>query len=65
MRTLSRRLGPLAILRFLGQPKIALMYFLGFASGLPFMLVANTMGYWLRDSGVELATIGFLSWVGG
>lgn len=28
------------------------------------MLVGNTLGYWLRDSGVELATIGFLSWVG-
>ncbi|HEY4560126.1 MAG TPA: MFS transporter, partial [Lysobacter sp.] len=24
----------------------------------------NTMGYWLREGGIELATIGFASWVG-
>lgn len=28
------------------------------------MLVGNTLGYWLRESGIALATIGFLSWVG-
>lgn len=37
---------------------------LGLASGLPFMLVGNTLGYWLREAGVELAMIGFLSWAG-
>jgi PAT family beta-lactamase induction signal transducer AmpG len=52
------------VLRQLGQPKVAVMLLLGFASGLPFMLVGNTMGYWLREGGIELATIGFLSWVG-
>ena len=40
------------------------MLLLGFASGLPFMLVGNTMGFWLREGGIELSTIGFLSWVG-
>jgi MFS transporter, PAT family, beta-lactamase induction signal transducer AmpG len=36
----------------------------GFASGLPFLLTGNTLSYWLRDSGISLTTIGFLSWVG-
>ena len=48
----------------LGQPKVAVMLLLGFASGLPFMLVGNTMGFWLREGGIELSAIGFLSWVG-
>jgi len=37
---------------------------LGFSSGLPFFLVGNTFGYWLRDEHTSLAAIGFLSWVG-
>jgi PAT family beta-lactamase induction signal transducer AmpG len=40
------------------------MLVLGFSSGLPFLLVGNTLGYWLRDEGTSLAAIGFLSWVG-
>lgn len=52
------------VLRRLRQPKVAVMLLLGFASGLPFMLVGNTMGFWLREGGIELSTIGFLSWVG-
>ncbi len=52
------------VLRRLSQPKVAVMVLLGFASGLPFMLVGNTMGFWLREGGIELSTIGFLSWVG-
>jgi PAT family beta-lactamase induction signal transducer AmpG len=40
------------------------MLLLGFGCGLPFMLVGNTLGFWLRSTGVELSTIGFLSWVG-
>lgn len=60
----SRRLSWLDTLRSLTRPKVAVMLALGFSSGLPFMLVGNTLGFWLRESGVELATIGFLSWVG-
>jgi MFS transporter, PAT family, beta-lactamase induction signal transducer AmpG len=52
------------VLRRLTRPKVAIMLALGFSSGLPFMLVGNTMGYWLREGGIELAAIGFLSWVG-
>jgi len=40
------------------------MLVLGLSSGLPFFLVGNTFGYWLRDEGTSLTAIGFLSWVG-
>lgn len=40
------------------------MVALGFSSGLPFMLVGNTFNYWLADARVDLALIGFASWVG-
>src|SRR5271163_3436961 len=46
------------------QPKTLSMLLLGFSSGLPFYLVGNTFGYWLRDEHTSLAAIGFLSWVG-
>lgn len=46
------------------QPRVLAMLALGFAAGLPFLLTGNTLGAWLRDSGTELAAIGFVSWVG-
>lgn len=46
------------------QPRVRVMLALGFSSGLPFLLVGNTFGYWLRDEHTSLAAIGFLSWVG-
>ena len=46
------------------RPKTLSMLVLGFSSGLPFLLVGNTFGYWLRDEGTSLTAIGFLSWVG-
>jgi PAT family beta-lactamase induction signal transducer AmpG len=52
------------VIRSLRQPKVAVMLMLGFASGLPFFLSGNTLGYWLRDVGTTLQAIGFLSWVG-
>ncbi len=54
----------LDMLRELRQPKVAVMFALGFSSGLPFLLTANTFGYWLRDAGTSLLAIGFISWVG-
>src|SRR3954466_1787519 len=45
-------------------PKVLVMLALGFSSGLPFLLVGNTFGFWLRDEGTTLKAIGFLSWVG-
>lgn len=39
------------------------LLFLGFSSGLPLLLVFGTLSFWLREAGVERATIGFVSWV--
>lgn len=59
-----RRRTALEVLHELRQPKVAVMLALGFSSGLPFLLTANTFGYWLRDAGTSLLAIGFISWVG-
>lgn len=52
------------VIKSLRRPKVAIMLGLGFSSGLPFMLTAATLGYWLRDEGTSLKAIGFISWVG-
>lgn len=52
------------IVAALGQPKVAAMLALGFASGLPFLLTGATFGFWLADAGTTTTAIGFLSWVG-
>lgn len=52
------------LLKSLSKPKVSLMLALGLSSGIPFMLVGNTLGFWLRESNIALTTIGFLSWVG-
>ena len=46
------------------KPRVLGMLFLGFSAGLPLLLVGGTFTAWLRDVGIELAAIGFLSWVG-
>jgi MFS transporter, PAT family, beta-lactamase induction signal transducer AmpG len=46
------------------NPRVLTMVALGFSSGLPFNLVGNTLGYWLRDEQTALKAIGFISWVG-
>ena len=40
------------------------MFFLGFAAGLPLLLVLGTLSFRLREAGIDRATIGYLSWVG-
>ncbi|HLY78434.1 MAG TPA: MFS transporter, partial [Caulobacteraceae bacterium] len=52
------------VLAALGRPRVSLMLVMGLASGLPFMLIGNTLGFWLADDNIKLATIGALSWVG-
>ena len=56
--------GWLDALRAYRHPRVLAMLFLGFSAGLPFMLVFSTLSAWLREVGVERATIGMLSWVG-
>jgi len=59
-----RKRTAMEVVRSLRQPKVAVTLGLGFASGLPFLLTQNTLGYWLRDEGTSLKVIGFISWVG-
>lgn len=39
------------------QPAAWTMFFFGFASGLPFLLVAGTLAYWLKEHGIVLKEI--------
>lgn len=40
------------------------MFALGFAAGLPLLLVLGTLSFRLREAGIDRATVGYLSWVG-
>ena len=44
--------------------KSATMLGFGFSSGLPYALLIGTLNAWLGEVGVNLATIGVLSWIG-
>ena len=46
------------------KPRVVGMLFLGFSSGLPFLLVFSTLSAWLAQEGVSKTTIGFFSWIG-
>ena len=46
------------------SPSSLRMIALGFAAGLPLLLVLGTLSFRLREAGIERTTIGFLSWVG-
>src|SRR6202521_4082618 len=46
------------------QRRVLIVLLLGFSSGLPLALSASTLQVWMRESGVELGTIGLLALVG-
>ncbi len=52
-----------ALVAYKSPASLALLL-LGFAAGLPTMLVFNTLSVWLREAGVARDTIGFASWLG-
>jgi PAT family beta-lactamase induction signal transducer AmpG len=54
----------LASWRIYLQPASLRMLFLGFAAGLPLLLVLGTLSFRLREAGIDRSTIGYLSWVG-
>ena len=43
--------------------KMFVMLSLGFASGLPLILIISTSTAWLRDVGIDLSYIGFFAWL--
>ncbi len=53
-----------ATVRVYLEPASLRMLALGFAAGLPLLLVLGTLSFRLREAGIDRATIGFLSWVG-
>src|SRR3954469_2181849 len=46
------------------QPRVLIVMLLGFSSGLPLALSGSTLQVWMRESGVDLGTIGLLALVG-
>jgi PAT family beta-lactamase induction signal transducer AmpG len=46
------------------QPAAWTMCFFGFSSGLPFLLVAGTLAFWLKDKGIELKEITMIASAG-
>lgn len=46
------------------HPAAWTMFFFGFASGLPFLLVAGTLAYWLRENGITLKEITMIASAG-
>ncbi len=46
------------------QPAAWTMFFFGFASGMPFLLVAGTLAYWLTENGLELKNITLIAGAG-
>ena len=55
---------PLTLRQAFTQPAAFTLFFFGFASGLPFLLVGGTLSAWLKDSGVSLEHIGLVSLAG-
>ena len=46
------------------KPRMLGMLSLGFASGLPYMLIYSELAYWMNKEGVDLSVIGFFAWIG-
>lgn len=44
--------------------RMSLVFFLGFSSGLPLLLIGGTLKQWLARDGIDVKTIGYFSWVG-
>ena len=51
-------------LQVYAKPAALRMFFLGFASGLPLLLVLGTLSFWLREAGIELHVIVMVTWFG-
>ena len=49
--------GKPSVWRAFAHPASWTMLFFGFSSGLPFLLVSGTLALWLKESGIELASI--------
>lgn len=50
---------------FLGyfEPRLFVILFLGFCSGLPYGMLIDPLNFWLSESGISRTAIGLLSWI--
>jgi PAT family beta-lactamase induction signal transducer AmpG len=64
MSSPATRAAPRSRFDLVALHRLAVVTVLGFASGLPLALTGQAMQAWLSTSGVDIATIGFLSIVG-
>src|SRR5882757_5914000 len=46
------------------QPRVLIVLLLGFSSGLPLALSGSTLQVWMKETGVDLGTIGLLALIG-
>src|SRR5262245_9726349 len=46
------------------KPRVLIVMFLGFSAGLPLALSGSTLLVWMRESGVDLGTIGLFALAG-
>ncbi|RMQ45720.1 putative AmpG protein [Pseudomonas cichorii] len=53
-----------AALAAYASPSTLVLLLLGFAAGMPYMLVFSTLSVWLREAGVARETIGYASLIG-
>lgn len=60
----SAKPGKPSVWRAFAQPSAWTMFFFGFASGMPFLLVAGTLAYWLTENGLELKNITLIASAG-
>ncbi|WP_334178633.1 MFS transporter [Pseudoxanthomonas sp.] len=60
----SERPAKPSVWRAFAQPSAWTMFFFGFASGMPFLLVAGTLAYWLTENGLELKNITLIASAG-
>lgn len=47
----------------LGKRKTGAMFVLGFAAGLPYVLITGTLNAWFTNEGIDVKTIGVFSWI--
>jgi len=49
-------------IRAFSQPQVIAMLFLGISAGIPLLLIFSSLGLWLREAGIERATVTYFSW---
>ena len=50
------------VLSALRDRRVLTMLFLGFAAGIPLLLIFSSLSLWLREAGVERGAVTFFSW---